>query len=93
VTDVTISDNGDASRYEVHVDGDLAGFAQYQRRKDQIIFTHTEIDPALEGRGIGGRLAKYALDDARSRSLRVVPDCPFIAAYIKSHPEYAEVVG
>jgi uncharacterized protein len=91
--DVTISDNGDASLYEIHVDGELAGVAQYRRREDEIIFTHAEIAPAFEGRGLGGRLAKFALDDVRSRGLPVVPDCPFIAAYIKSHPEYADIVG
>jgi predicted GNAT family acetyltransferase len=90
--DIAVSDNGEASRYEVHVDGERAGFAQYKRRRDQINFTHAEIDPAFEGRGIGSRLAKYALDDARSRNLRVVPNCPFIAAYIRSHPEYATLV-
>jgi predicted GNAT family acetyltransferase len=88
-----ISDNGAASRYEVRVDGEFAGFAQYRQREDEIVFTHLEIDPAFENRGIGGRLAKYALDEARSRSLRVVPKCPFMAAYIRSHPEYADVVG
>jgi predicted GNAT family acetyltransferase len=91
--DVTVSDSGDASRYEIRVNGQLSGFAQYQRRRDKITFTHMEIDPAFEGRGIGSRLAEYVLDDARSRHLRVVPNCPFIAAYIRSHPEYADLMG
>ena len=90
--DVTISDNGDASRYEVHVGGELAGFSEYERRGDSVVFTHTEIDPAFEGRGIGSRLAKYALDDAHTRHLHVVPTCPFIADYIRRHPEYANRV-
>lgn len=91
--EITVSDNEKLSRYEIFVDGERAGFAQYQRRGDQIIFTHTEIDPVFEGRGVGSRLAMFGLDDARSRHLHVVPSCPFIAAHIKSHPEYADLLG
>lgn len=58
-----------------------------------IIFTHTTIDPPLEGRGLGSALAAYVLDDARARGLSVVPECAFIAAYIDRHPEYADLVS
>src|SRR6516162_3757060 len=89
-TDVT--DNPDRLRYEVRVDGELAGFAQYARRGGKIVFVHTEIDDRFEGQGLGSALAKGALDDARRRGLPVVPVCPFIAAYIERHPEYDELV-
>jgi predicted GNAT family acetyltransferase len=54
---------------------------------------HTGVEPRFEGRGIGGKLAKYALDTARERDLKVAPWCPFIAAYIRKNPEYADLVA
>ncbi|MEX2225794.1 MAG: GNAT family N-acetyltransferase [Dehalococcoidia bacterium] len=68
------------------------GVLHYKRSDNRIVFTHTEIDPRLEGQGIGSKLAAYALADARSLGLEIVVWCPFIAAYIKRHPEYADLV-
>ena len=83
----------EASRYEL-CDGDrLIGEAAYHRRDGRIAFTHTEVDEALEGRGLGSRLVATALDDARSEGLEVVPLCPFVARFIDRHPEYQEVVA
>lgn len=77
------------SRYEVLVDGEIAGFAEYAAvRGDRIVFTHTEIAPAFEGRGLGGRLVADALADARAREQSIVPVCPFVAKYVHAHPEY-----
>ncbi len=87
-----LSDNSGESRYEVHVNGVLAGYCQYERREDRVILPHTTVDPAFEGRGIGGRLVAYALDDARSCHLRVVSECSFVEAYIVGHQEYADLV-
>ncbi len=87
-----IRDNPELNRFEITSDGRPAGFAQYVRRTGRVIFVHTEIDPAFEGKGLGGALAKAALDDVRSHSFRVVPLCPFIAAYIERHPDYTELV-
>jgi predicted GNAT family acetyltransferase len=90
---VEVRDNRDEVRYEVWTDGQLAGFAQYRLHDGRITFTHTEIDPEYEGTGLGSRLARGALDDVRNRALAVVPVCPFIAAYIKRHPEdYLDLV-
>jgi uncharacterized protein len=90
---IEVRDNPDQTRYELHVDGQLAGFAQYRLHNDRITFVHTEIDEAHVGSGLGGRLARGALDDARSRGLAVVPLCPFIAAFIGRHPdEYLDLV-
>ena len=90
---VDVRDNPEASRYEVFADGDLAGFARYRLGDGRITFFHTEIDPAHEGRGLGSKLARAALDDARARGLPVVPVCPFIAGFIRSHPdEYLDLV-
>jgi predicted GNAT family acetyltransferase len=90
---IEIIENPAEQRYEARLDGELAGFAQYRDAPGRRIFTHTEVDDAFEGRGVGSRLAAAALDDARGRGLRVVPRCPFIAAYIERHPDYADLVG
>jgi len=95
MTDATIDvrNNSAASRYEVVVDGTVAGFAAYRLRDDVVVFTHTEVDPAFEGQGLGGTLAKGALDDVRLHDAHIVPLCPFIAAYVKRHPEYQDLVA
>jgi predicted GNAT family acetyltransferase len=90
-TDLAITDNRQASRFEARVNGQLA-VAEYRRQGDAIVFTHTEVPEALEGRGIGSALARAALDAARAEGARVVPACPFMADYIESHPEYADLV-
>lgn len=79
-------------RFEAHIDGEVAGIAQYLRRPGRLVFTHTEVLPAFEGRGVGSVLAKGALDAARAAGARVEPRCPFIAAYIRRHKEYADLV-
>ncbi|KAB7745299.1 GNAT family N-acetyltransferase [Nostocoides sp. F2B08] len=93
-TPVTVTDNPDEQRFEARVDGELAGFAEYRLRGDDvIIFTHTEVDDAYEGRGVGSALARQALDAVRDAGeRRVVPRCPFIKAWIDRHPDYRELV-
>jgi predicted GNAT family acetyltransferase len=81
-------------RYEVWADGQLAGFSQYVRRPEKIAFLHTEIYESFEGLGLGGRLAREVLDDARARGLVVVPYCPFIAHFIERHiDQYGDLVA
>jgi len=80
------------NRFVIRVDGVEAGHSEYVRTGELVIFTHTEIDDAFEGQGVGSALAAAALDDARARGLRVVPQCPFIAGYIDRHPAYADLV-
>jgi predicted GNAT family acetyltransferase len=90
---VEVRDNPDESRYEIRWDGELAGFVAYGLHRDHITFIHTEIEPAYEGHGLGGQLARAVLDDARRRGLPVVPLCPFIVSYIRRHPdEYLDTV-
>jgi predicted GNAT family acetyltransferase len=92
VTAESVRNNKDAGRFEIDVDGQLA-FTRYKiRGGDTIYFIHTEVPEALEGRGIGNILARVALDYARANRLRVVPRCKFIAAFIKRHPEYQDLV-
>jgi predicted GNAT family acetyltransferase len=90
--DVEVRDNPAANRYEAWVDEELAGFAEYQPAGGRLVFVHTEVLPAFAGRGIGSRLAAGALNATRARGLKMTPRCPFIAAYIRSHPEYRDMV-
>jgi predicted GNAT family acetyltransferase len=88
-----ITNHPEEQRYEAWLDGAFAGKAEYRIVGDRVIFFHTEIDPAFEGRGVGSRLARGALDDVRERGLRVTPRCPFIAAWIARHPDYQALVA
>ena len=78
-------------RYEAHVDGELAGFAEYRSTASAIVFTHTEVDDRFEGQGVGSALARSpSTRCGRAAACRVVPRCPFIKAWIDKHPEYAD---
>ena len=85
MTDTTVTRNDDASRYEIHVDGALAGFAEYDLRPGAIRFIHTEVDDAFQGQGLAAILAKAALTDAVASDLAIVPLCPYIAKYLTKH--------
>ena len=92
MSDVTVTNNPQENRYEATVDGALAGFAEYQLTDELVVMTHTEVDRAFEGRGVGGALARFALDDIRGQGTRtVLPICPFIKAWIVKHPDYADL--
>jgi predicted GNAT family acetyltransferase len=87
-----VRDDPDRSRYELLVDGRVAGFAAYRRRGDVLEFTHTEVDEEFEGQGLGSTLIRGALDDARRDGFAVLPRCPFVRAFIEKHEEYADLV-
>jgi hypothetical protein len=89
-----VTDNPAASRYELHVGAELAGFVTYQLRKHDTVISllHTEIEPAFQGAGLASHLARYGLDDARKRGVTVLPFCPYINSWIKKHPEYTDLV-
>jgi predicted GNAT family acetyltransferase len=89
-----VVDVPEESRYELRVGGQTVGLAAYRMRgDDRIVFLHTEVDDALEGRGLGSTLAGAALADAQRRGFTIVPLCPFIARYIQRHPEYEDAVA
>jgi predicted GNAT family acetyltransferase len=93
MSDVVVTDNPEESRYEVRVDGELAGFSEYHLTKTSTVFTHTEVLDEFEGHGVGSKLARGALDDVRAKGERdVVPICPFIHGWIDDHPDYADLV-
>lgn len=89
---ISVRDAPESERYEAYVDGMLAGFAAYRVRDGEVVFVHTDVDDAFAGRGVGGALAREGLDDVRRRGLRAVPMCPFIAAWIRRHPDYRDLV-
>ena len=93
MADVQVSDNPDQSRFEAHVDGALAGFSEYEKADDLIMFTHTVVDDAFEGHGVGSALARGALDAVRADGTRkVLPRCKFIRGWIEKHPDYQDLV-
>lgn len=87
-----VRDVPDRSRYEVTVDSELAGLADYRTIDGARVFTHTEVFDSQKRKGLGRTLAQGALDDVRARGLRIVAQCPFIAAYVRDHDEYAHLV-
>ena len=93
MADVQVTLNEDKKRYEARVDGELAGSAYFDAADDLIVFTHTEVDDAFEGKGVGSALARFALDDVRAGGRRkVVPRCPFIKGWIDRHPDYQDLL-
>jgi len=82
-----VKHNPAQSRYELDTEHGTA-VAIYRQQGDRAIFTHTEVPPADEGKGIGSYLVRAALDDTRRRGLKIVPACSFVAAFMRRHPEY-----
>ncbi len=93
-TEVSVRDNPDRSRLEaVLEDGRVAGYAHYRAGQPTYTFDHTVVDDALEGQGIGGRLADGVVAHAREQGLRVVPECSFLRAHLARHPETHDVLA
>lgn len=89
--EVNLTDNAAANQYEVHIDNQKARI-EYIKAQGNIYLTHTEVPVSLEGRGIGSAMVKSALKDVQAQGLTLVPLCPFVALYIKNHPEWRELV-
>jgi predicted GNAT family acetyltransferase len=83
MADTKVVHNREHLRYEVYSDGKLAGFTQYHRTGNRVVFTHTEIDNAFSGQGLGKVLAGEALDDVVAEGGVIVPVCEFIAGYVR----------
>jgi uncharacterized protein len=90
--DISVVDVPDRSRFEIRVDGEVAGFTEYRRRPGLIAFIHTLTDPRFEGQGLASDLVRTALSEARADGLSVLPFCPFVRAYIARHTEYLDLV-
>jgi predicted GNAT family acetyltransferase len=92
-SEVSVTDNPQLHRFDLSVDGAAAGFADYRDRGNRRTFTHTEVDDAYEGQGLGSTLVRHVLDDAREHGLDVIPVCPFVREYISRHrDQYVDLV-
>ncbi|MFG2052633.1 GNAT family N-acetyltransferase [Micromonospora sp. NPDC048930] len=90
----TVTDVPERERFEARDEtGTVAGVVTYQLTGNIIVYTHTEVDPAFEGKGVGSTLARAVMDDARDRGRTVVPVCPFLSAWLEKHPEYDGIVA
>jgi uncharacterized protein len=89
--EITVADNPQAARYELTVDGERAGFVTYRQSPGVMALLHAEVDPSRERRGLGSRLVRGALDDARARGLAVRSVCPFVQWFIETHAEYQDL--
>jgi predicted GNAT family acetyltransferase len=86
-----IIDNRARNRYELTIDG-ITAHVDYARQAGVITFIHTIVPEQLAGRGIGSKLAQHVLEDARRNGEKIIPQCPFIAAYLKRHKEFQDLV-
>jgi uncharacterized protein len=93
MSDLVVLDNPEELRYEALRDGQLVGLIRYRTEPGVVVLVHTEVDEAVEGTGVGSQLVRGALEDLRARGLRLVPVCPFVAAYLRRHPEEADLLG
>ncbi|MEV4544281.1 GNAT family N-acetyltransferase [Micromonospora echinaurantiaca] len=90
----TVTDVPERERFEARDEaGALAGVVTYQLTGAIIAYTHTEVDTAFEGQGVGSTLARAVMDDARAKGRTVVPICPFLSGWLGKHPEYDSVVA
>jgi len=91
MSDAEVTDNQDASRLEIHADGELAELV-YRKRAGRLVLVHTEVPEALGGRGLGGQLVQAALGKAAAEGLTVVPLCPYARGWLQRHPGAAASV-
>jgi predicted GNAT family acetyltransferase len=90
-TEIQVTHNLENQRFEMTLDGHLA-VLDYMLKGDIIVFTHTGVPPAIEGRGLGSKLVKTGLDYARENGLQVRSLCWFVSKYIRLHPEYQSLL-
>jgi predicted GNAT family acetyltransferase len=89
---LVVRDNPGRHRFEIDLGGGSIAFAEYTLPAGMIMFTHTEVPEGHEGQGIGTTLIRFALDAARQRGLKVIPICPFFAAYMQKHVEVQDLL-
>lgn len=89
---LTVRDNPERHRFEINLGDGSFAIAEYTLPEGKIMFTHTEVPEAHEGQGLGTKLIRFALDAARERGLKVIPICPFFAAYMQEHAEVQDLL-
>ena len=90
--ELTVRDNPAELRYELRRGDTVLGEIRYRLEPGAVVLVHTEVSSSSEGHDLGSVLVAGALEDIRARGLRVVPLCPFVSAYIRRHPEYADLI-
>ena len=90
---IDVRHNQAESRYEIFVDGEFRGYADYRDTGDAIVFPHTLIEKPYRGNGLGAELVRAALDDVRRRGRPVVAKCWYVAEFIDDHPEYRDLLA
>jgi len=86
-----VDDRPEANRYEITVDDQVA-YLDYRRNDEHVLLSHTEVPESLRGKGLGQRLARHAMDEARRTGEHVIVKCPFVTAWLRRHPEYNDIV-
>lgn len=87
-----IVENPDRSRFELRIDGELIGVADYIRAESVDSFIHTETVPSHRGRGLAAQLVEFALDASQAAGREILPYCSFVSDYIAAHPRYLDLV-
>ena len=90
---VSVRDDPLASRFELRVNGVLAGYVSYRDARSGRAFEHTVIATEYQGMGLASQLIRYALDEARATGRNVLPFCPFVRSFVQQHPAYVDLVG
>lgn len=85
---IEVRNNTERNRFEIDIDGRMARAEYMIVGNERIVFTHTEVHPDLEGNGLASVIAKYAFDFAQDKGYKIMPLCPYMAGYMKRHPEY-----
>ena len=89
----TVVHNTDKQRYEIHVDGILAGITEAHEDGEVVTFPHTKVFEQFEGQGLGSELVAGALDDVRVRGKKIVAQCPYVARFVEKHQDYADLIA
>jgi len=90
--ELEVADHPEQERFEIHADGELAGFVDYRLHDGELALLHAETLSRFRHRGFAGQLVQFSLDSARERELAVLPYCPFVRRWIADHAEYADLV-
>lgn len=92
MSEVIVTHNPSRSRFEASLDGEVAGTLSYATSGTTVDLQHTVVDPAYEGKGVGGALVRGTLEQLRGDRLTILPTCPFVRAYLEGHPEFQDLV-
>jgi uncharacterized protein len=89
---ITIDNNTDKQQYEAKLNGKVVAFAEYRPIGQSVMFTHTEVNEDLEGKGVAGQLIRFALEDTKAKGMTAIPMCPFVKIFIQRHKDFIDVV-